>query len=191
MFTVFPGWEIDARNIVTCRPMQGIPDSLGFWIPGSGFQILCQWKLDFGFQSLVGFRIPWVVFRISKVQDSGFHKQKFHGSRNLDSVTWSKTCVRDRSLFIAGGGAGGSEDLGLNKGKFSQPPLWTLLHWSDPPNNFWWLSRPPFPPNAFIFRANLSGPPSESFQSFQRCPLLGSQLRLIPLLFSQKSSDPP
>ena len=107
VFTVFPGWEIDARNIVTCRPMQGIPDSLGFWIPGSGFQILCQWKLDFGFQSLVGFRIPWVVFRISKVQDSGFHKQKFHGSRNLDSVTWSKTCVRDRSLFIAGGGRGG------------------------------------------------------------------------------------
>ena len=30
------------------------------------------------------------------------------------------------------------------------------------------------------FQASLSGPPSESFQSFQRSPLLGSQLRLIP-----------
>ena len=37
----------------------------------------------------------------------------------------------------------------------------------------------PFP-HVFIFQANLSGPPSESFQSFQRSPLLGSQLQLIP-----------
>ena len=35
-------------------------------------------------------------------------------------------------------------------------------------------------PNVFIFQANLSAPPSESFQSFQRSPLLGSQLQLIP-----------
>ena len=32
--------------------------SLGFWIPRHGFRILCQWNLDSGFQSLVGFRIP-------------------------------------------------------------------------------------------------------------------------------------
>ena len=31
-----------------------------------------------------------------------------------------------------------------------------------------------------IVQADLSGPPSESFQNFQRSPLLGSQLRLIP-----------
>ena len=55
-----------------------------------GFQTLdssfCQWNLDSVFQSLVGFRIPWAVFRIpkprisdsynctpdSKAQDSGF-----------------------------------------------------------------------------------------------------------------------
>ena len=35
-------------------------------------------------------------------------------------------------------------------------------------------------PHAFIFQANLSGPPSQSFQSFQWSLLLGSQLRLIP-----------
>ena len=40
-----------------------------------------------------------------------------------------------------------------------------------PPINFWWLSRPPPPQHVFIFQANLSGPPSESFQSFQWFPL--------------------
>ena len=34
------------------------------------------------------------------------------------------------------------------------------------------LSRSPLPPpHVFIFQVNLSGPPSESFQSFQRSPL--------------------
>ena len=45
-----------------------------------------------------------------------------------------------------------------------------LLHWSDPPNNFWWLS---WSPHVFIFQANLSGPPSESFNSFQWSPTFG------------------
>ena len=71
----------------------------------------------------------------------------------------------------------GGEDLGLNMLKFSRSPLWMLLHWSDLPNNFWWLSRPPL--HVFIFQANLSGPPSESFQSFQWSVF--SQFRLIPL----------
>ena len=38
------------------------------------------------------------------------------------------------------------KDLGQNKVKFSRYPLWMLLHWSDPPNNFWWLSQAPLPP---------------------------------------------
>ena len=58
----------------------------------SGFQILAidsslyQWNLDFGFQSLVRFRVPCAVFWILKpripdsagqiFKDSGFHKQK-------------------------------------------------------------------------------------------------------------------
>ena len=62
----------------------------------------------------------------------------------------------------------------------ADPSLWMLLHWSDPPNNIWWLSRSP-PCHFFIFQANLSGPPSESLPSFQWSPLFGSQLRLIPL----------
>jgi len=50
-------------------------DSLRFWIPRREFRnILCQWKLDSRFQSLVGFRIPYAVFQIPKprIQDSGF-----------------------------------------------------------------------------------------------------------------------
>ena len=42
----------------------------GFHAVDSRFQILdsslCQWKLSSGFQSLVGFRIPWAAFRIPK-----------------------------------------------------------------------------------------------------------------------------
>ena len=38
----------------------------------SEFQLLdssrCQWNLDSGFQSLVGFQIPWTVFRIPKAR---------------------------------------------------------------------------------------------------------------------------
>ena len=43
----------------------------------------------------------------------------------------------------------------------------------------------------FIFQANLNGPPSESFQSFQRSPLLGYQLRLIPTFVLLKIKWPP
>ena len=58
---------------------KGIQNTFGFWIPRRGFQIpgsrfwiLSQWDLDSGFQSLKGFRIPWVVFRIpkSRIPDS-------------------------------------------------------------------------------------------------------------------------
>ena len=41
----------------------------------SGLQVLdssiCHWNLDSGFQSLVGFRIPWAVFRIPKPRIPG------------------------------------------------------------------------------------------------------------------------
>jgi len=43
----------------------GIQDSIGFWIPrrgfripGAGFQILCQWNLDSGFQIPIVRGIP-------------------------------------------------------------------------------------------------------------------------------------
>ena len=84
------------RLLFVCHtPRKGIHDSLGFWIlrrgfwvPGTGFQILCQWNLDFGLPSLVGFPRPWAESRIPESQDSRFHKQKFLGFRNLVSLAW-------------------------------------------------------------------------------------------------------
>ena len=37
-------------------------------IPGTGLLVLCQLNLDSGFQSLVGVRIRWAVFRIPKAK---------------------------------------------------------------------------------------------------------------------------
>ena len=52
--------------------------------PGTGLQILCQWNVDSGFQSLVGFRIPTAY--------SGFQRPRFRipqakifGFRNRES----------------------------------------------------------------------------------------------------------
>ena len=69
-------------------------------------------------------------------------------------------------------------------GGFGAKLRWNL---ADPPFECYFTEVPPPPPpqerlmtfaipyHVFIFQANLSGPPSESFQSFERFPLLGSQ----------------
>ena len=46
-------------------------------------------------------------------------------------------------------------------------------------------------PRVFIFQANLSGSPSESFRSFHWSPFSVLRNDWSPLLFSYKSSDPP
>ena len=53
----------------------GIQDSLGFWIlwiPGVGFQILCVWNSDSGFQSILSW-IPdfFELYYDSKAQNFG------------------------------------------------------------------------------------------------------------------------
>ena len=57
--------------LFTIAPCKGIQDSLGFWVPVPGFRILCQWKLDSGFQSLSDSGFPELY--------SGFHKKKILG----------------------------------------------------------------------------------------------------------------
>ena len=91
-------------------------------------------------------------------------------------------------------GVKGGGDLGLNKVKFSRFPPLNVTSLNCPPiiTFFAFRERPPPPPPhthpyVLISKANFSGPPSESFQSFQQW-LLGSQLRLIP---QAKSSVPP
>ena len=67
---------------------------------------------------------------------------------------------------MGGGGAGVAEDLGLNKVKFSQSPFESYFTEVIPPNQTFDDFRD-LPPHVFIIQANLSDPPSESFQSFQ------------------------
>ena len=89
-----------------------------------------------------------------------------------------------------------TEDLGLNKVKFSRFPCECYFTEVIPLITFDDFRDPP-PPHVFILQANLSGPPSESLQSLQLSPLLGSQLRLIPpfvflkIKWSLPKSPPP
>ena len=72
----------------------GIQDSSGFWIhavnyrfqPSTGFQIICQWNLDSGFQSSVRsgflelhFRFQTPGFRIPEAKTCGRPIKKFPG----------------------------------------------------------------------------------------------------------------
>ena len=97
-------WPSSPHNFATANersdslPWKTIQASLEFWILGTGLRILCQWNLDSRFQSLVRFRIPRAVLRISKPRiphsirmtdfpDFGFHGQKFPKFRNPASLT--------------------------------------------------------------------------------------------------------
>ena len=87
--------------------MPSIPDSR-YWNSS-----LSQWNLDSGFQSLVGFRILWTVFRIPRprisvftlskfLPDFGFHEQNFphSGIRNPDFLTWGEMWQNRNSYFV-------------------------------------------------------------------------------------------
>ena len=63
---------------------KGRNPSLGFWIQHCGFRIpdtwfliFCQWNLNFVFQLLAGFRIPWAGIRDSKATISYPTNKKF------------------------------------------------------------------------------------------------------------------
>ena len=49
----------------------------GILIPGAVFRILCQWKLDSGLRSLVGFRIPFKLHSEFPKLHSGFQNPGF------------------------------------------------------------------------------------------------------------------
>ena len=88
-------------------PRKGIQDSLGFWIPHCGFRIpgtgfwYLSVELGFWIPVVSGIQIPWAVFQIPKpgipdsmskiFPDSRFHKCKFPGFQNLDSLTLGET----------------------------------------------------------------------------------------------------
>ena len=67
---------------------KGIHDVLVFRIPNTCMSSVCQGKLDSGFQSLVGFRIPRAVFRIPRPKIPDSTRKNFP-----DSLT-GETCLR-------------------------------------------------------------------------------------------------
>ena len=64
------------------------------WIPDSRYRIPDSWSvnLEYGFQSLAGFRILLAVLRIPRprISDS---KQKFPGFRYPDSLSWGENYI--------------------------------------------------------------------------------------------------
>ena len=60
-----------------------------FRIQGTGFRILCQWKLDSGFQSLVGFRIPQA--KISQIPESGY---PYKGRKDVRKEVATKSLLK-------------------------------------------------------------------------------------------------
>ena len=96
--------ERKTYQVLFFAPCKGIQDSLEFWFPCRGFRI-----------PITGFKIffseTWIpdssCSRIldsynsipdSKAQDSGFHKQKFRGFRNLDFLTWGDVFIPVQKL---------------------------------------------------------------------------------------------
>ena len=67
--------------------MPGIPDS------STGFRILCQWKLDSGFQSLVGFQIPQT--KISQIPESAY---PYKGRKDIRKEVATKSLLKP--LFL-------------------------------------------------------------------------------------------
>ena len=66
---------------------KGIHDVLVFRIPNTCMSSVFQGKLDSGFQSLVGFRIPRAVFRIPRPKIPDSTRKNFP-----DSLTGASSC---------------------------------------------------------------------------------------------------
>ena len=124
----------------------------------------------------------------------GTRLSRVDSRKRITTIVWTRIdwCVFNDNENALGTGndlspGGRAEDLGLNKVKFSRSPLWILLHWSDPPNNVWCLSR--------------SSPPCLHFPSkFEWSPLDPSKVFSDPPFRfsagahqtgSQFSADPP
>ena len=101
-------WRLTLSNLTELIEVaRSVRSSLksGFWIPRFGFQIPGP-----GFQYLsveLKFLIPIVsgipdsLNCIPKTQDSGFHKQKFPGFRNPDSLKWASKIVVSSIVIVA------------------------------------------------------------------------------------------
>ena len=85
----------DERSTIL-KKIRGSQNSLGFWtpccefqIPGTEFQIVCQWNLDSRSKNVGGWWFSRLLELYSGFQSpkSGFHKQKIPGYWIPDSLT--------------------------------------------------------------------------------------------------------
>ena len=89
--------ESGHRNRISppLRESKTVLDS-GFYAVDSGFQVrdssCCQWNLGSEFQSLVGFRIPWAVFRIPKPRILDSTRKNLPDSRTRIPLHGSTHC---------------------------------------------------------------------------------------------------
>ena len=149
-----------------CRPDQ----SSGEFHNKSGLSSRARYKVC---TAVMGFSITFKNIPVVHVQNDRVWP--------ASSDIWKELLLGTGHYLSPGEGAGGTQDLW--RWILADLPCECYFPEVIPPDNFWWLARSPPPrppPRVFIFQANLRGPPSESFQSFQRSPLLGCQLRLIP-----------
>ena len=65
---VFPAqpWSLRCVHVRSSKRVWFLIPRCEFRIPSTGFWIPCQFNLDYRFQSLAEFRIPWAIFRIPK-----------------------------------------------------------------------------------------------------------------------------
>ena len=107
-----PSWKMPSGHFnELLAPCKGIPDSLGFQIPGNGLWILCQWNLHIDFNHLWGTRFLEVYFGLQSPK-SKFHQQniprlwiplvKFSFIR--DSLTRTKSLGGGGTLGFSGWG---------------------------------------------------------------------------------------
>lgn len=86
-------WHLD---VTPCKENQ---ESIGFWIPLSGFRILCQWNLDSELQSFARFRIPWAEFRTPKPRIPDYFTKRLIPYANYNHIIlfyWLFTYIMDR-----------------------------------------------------------------------------------------------
>ena len=106
-----PSWKIPRGHFnELLAPCKGIPDSLGFRIPGNRFWILCQWNLHIDFKHWWGSRFLEVYFGLQGPK-SKFHQQNIPGLR-IPQATFSlipDSLTRTKSL-----GGGGKGTLGFS-----------------------------------------------------------------------------
>ena len=100
-------WHQICRYYTVCHHVEAY--TLGrLSIDGFSFERVAQsnlqWifrKLDSGFQSLVGFRIPSAGFRIPKPRIPDSTSKKIPGFRNPDSLTWGEySQMLDNTFFL-------------------------------------------------------------------------------------------